>query len=159
MIKILVIAVLVIVVTSLTTTSAYAKFIHEDFEITNFGLKDGNPYIDVVGQAGQSFPEDCDDSCYYAYLFETDKGMYAILAGSNLEDPPKASYGVEHFKATSIKEGEEYDIDDVSANHRFSEHTAEFIPRDLEINQVSKVYTMYLDAGDPTTIGKIWSSK
>ena len=159
MLKLLTIAILIISTISVATTTSFAKFIREDFEITNFGLKDGNPYIQVQGQAGKSFPEECDDECYYAYLFETDKGMYAILVGSNLEDPPKAAYGVEDFKAKSIKEGEEYDIFDVSADHKFSGNTAEFLPKDLKINNVKHVYTMYLDNGDPTTIGKIWSSK
>lgn len=164
MLKLLAVAVLAISVISVTATTSFAKFIREDFEITDFGLKDGNPYIQVQGQAGQSFSEDCEDECFYAYIFETDKGKYAILVQSNQDDPPKPSYGVADFKAASIKEDEKYDfslLSEHSAGYKFSGHTAEFVPKDLVINNVSHVYTMYLDAGcDPTCMqGKVWSSK
>jgi hypothetical protein len=164
MLKFLTIAIIVISVIGVTATTSFAKFIREDFEITGLGLKDGNPYIQVQGQAGQSFPVECQDECFYAYIFETDKGKYAILVQSNLNDPPKASYGVAEIKAATIKENEKYDfslLSEQSADYKFSGHTAEFVSKNLDINNVSHVYTMYLDAGcDPTCMqGKIWSSK
>lgn len=159
MLKIIAISLLVLMLTSISTSTSYAKFIKEDFEITDFGLKEGNPYLNVVGKAGQSFPVECEDECYYAYIFDTNKGKYAILIQSNLENNPKPAYGVSKFEAKSIKQGEEFNLPTTSAKHKFSQHTAELVAKGLGITKVSHVYALYLDAGDPTTIGKIWSSK
>ena len=60
-------------------TLAYAVTLHEkDYIITNFGIKNGNPFITVQGTAGGSYDPSLGDEGYQAYVFDNDKGTSEI---------------------------------------------------------------------------------
>lgn len=51
----------------------------DDFMIKDFGVgNDGNPFLTVVGNPGRSTPQN--ENTGYAYIFETDKGTYAVTS-------------------------------------------------------------------------------
>lgn len=142
---------------------AFALFFKEDFQITNFGLKNNNPFIQVQGQAGRSFATDCGDECYYSYVFVTDQGT---LADSIAGDDNKPYYGVDHFVNTSFKVGDCVEHKIATGTYKFSGNTALYIPKNLKFNSISKVYALHITADDPDSkcksgehIYKIFSSK
>jgi hypothetical protein len=56
-----------------------SKFDKDDFMIKDFGFgDDGNPFLIVVGNPGGSTPQN--ENTGYAYVFETDKGTYAVTS-------------------------------------------------------------------------------
>jgi hypothetical protein len=46
--------------------NAFAVFHREDFMITDFGLINGVPFMELQGQPGRSFSVDGGDESYYA---------------------------------------------------------------------------------------------
>lgn len=50
----------------------------KDYIITNFGIKNGNPYITVEGFAGGSYDPSMGDEGYQAYVFDTYKGIFQV---------------------------------------------------------------------------------
>ncbi len=56
-----------------------SKFNEGDFIIKDYGIgNDGNPYLTVEGTAGGTIPQK--DNLGYAYVFETDDGIYAVTS-------------------------------------------------------------------------------
>jgi hypothetical protein len=149
---------------NLITSDALAIFHKEDFQITNFGLKDGNPYIQVQGQAGRSFSTDCGDECYYSYVFVTDQGTLASSVAN--DDDTKPYYSVDHFGNKSFKIGDCIIHKTATGNYKFSGNTAEYIPKNLIFNTVLNVYAIEITLDDPDDrcstgehVYKIFSSK
>ncbi|CAN5526383.1 hypothetical protein BH18THE1_BH18THE1_14780 [soil metagenome] len=57
---------------------AVAQVNEADFKITDFGIKDGIPWLSVEGKAGGSKPDNA--SQIYAYAFVTDKGIFGVVS-------------------------------------------------------------------------------
>lgn len=65
-----------------------------DFDIKKFGINsDGNPYIDVYGQAGGTTVNDGDT--IYAYVVVTDAGIFAVTSHGGIEDSTEVVDDVE----------------------------------------------------------------
>lgn len=73
-------------------TVAYAVTLHEkDYIMTNFGIKNGNPFITVQGTAGGSYDPSSGDEGYQAYVFDTDKGIFEITVAEGSSNKPHYS--------------------------------------------------------------------
>jgi hypothetical protein len=68
----------ILIVGSSSALATLVQFNERDFEIRNFGFKDGAPWLTVTGNAGGSKPDNA--SQIYAYAFVTDKGIYAVVS-------------------------------------------------------------------------------
>ncbi|HXW12760.1 MAG TPA: hypothetical protein VD694_08375 [Nitrososphaeraceae archaeon] len=53
-------------------------FNEADFQIKDFGIINGNPWLIVEGKAGGSTPQNT--STIYAYTFVTDNGTFAVMS-------------------------------------------------------------------------------
>ena len=83
-------------------TLAYAVTLHEkDYIITNFGIKNGNPFITVEGTAGGSYDASLGDEGYQAYVFDTDKGTFEITVAEGSSNKPH--YSTDQILAKVIK--------------------------------------------------------
>lgn len=163
MLVLIIIALGVLVASPFLTYDALAIFNKVDFQITNFGLKDGNPYIQVQGKAGGSYSTSCGDECYYAYVYVTDKGTFASTVAN---DDGKPYYGTDHFENRTFKIGDCIVEKTSSGKPQFSGNTAEYIPKNLKFNTVSKAYTIEVSLDDPDDscksgehVDKVFSSK
>jgi hypothetical protein len=75
---------------------AYGVFHLDDYLITDMGLKNGNPFMTVQGEAGRSVSIHMGDKSFYSYTFVTDKGIFAAsVALSENENSPY--YSVDGF--------------------------------------------------------------
>jgi hypothetical protein len=84
--------------------NTFAVFFNEDFQIVNFGLKNGNPFIDVHGKTGHSFSTGGENETYYAYIFVTVEGKFSsIVALDDSGAKTKPSYGVNQVEVTSFR--------------------------------------------------------
>ena len=53
----------------------------KDFKILNFGITtNGNPFLNVKGQAGRTVPADNDGGVEFAYEFFTNKGIFVAAS-------------------------------------------------------------------------------
>ncbi|VFJ12546.1 hypothetical protein [Candidatus Nitrosocosmicus franklandus] len=144
---------------------AYGVFHREDFIITDMGLKNGNPFMTVQGEAGRSFSVDMGDESFYSYTFVTDKGIFAASVALG-EDENSPYYSVDGFEVDTFEVGACLEDRTASGEPRFTGNTAEYMPEDLVIENVSKVYTIQVTLDDPDDdcqsgqhIYKIFSSK
>ncbi|MBA3749721.1 MAG: hypothetical protein H0X03_02260 [Nitrosopumilus sp.] len=163
--KLLLILLGVMFFSSLLNSNVYAVFYPEDFQITNFGLKNGHPFVEVQGQAGLSFSVGGGDETYYAYTFVTDKGIFSSTVSLGSSDT-KPYYSTAHIEVSAFKEGTCINEKISSGSPLFSGKLAEYIPKTVVFNEVSKAYTYKVTADDPDNecpsgqhIEKIFSSK
>ncbi len=144
---------------------AYGVFHREDFIITDKGLKNGNPFMTVQGEAGRSFSVGGGDEMFYAYTFVTDKGVFASTVALG-EDDNTPYYGVDRFEVNKFEIGACLGEGTATGEPKFSGKTAEYIPKELVFGNVSKAYTLQVTSDDPDDdcetgqhIYKIFSSK
>ena len=76
--------------------NAFAVFHREDFLITNTGVSNGVPFMELQGQPGRSFSVSGGDESYYAYTFVTNNGIFAASVALD-EDGNKPYYSADHF--------------------------------------------------------------
>jgi hypothetical protein len=145
---------------SINFTFAYAttNYNKEDITITNFGLNNnGNPFLEVQGQVGKFNPDGDED--FYAYVFYTDKGTFAVTVAEG-EDEDKPFYSSAQWN--NIKPiGDRGDCilrDKGSGHYKFSGHTVEFENPNISFSQVGKVEIVHIvldDPDDQCTTGEI----
>jgi hypothetical protein len=153
-----------IVFISLFSSNAFAVFNAADFQITNFGLKNGHPFIEVQGQAGRSFSVSGGDESYYAYTFVTDKGTFSSTVTADTNTKPY--YGTNHIEVGAFKPGACITEKISSGSPLFSGKFAEYVPKALTFAKVSHAYTYQVSMDDPDDkcpsgqhIVKVFSSK
>ena len=127
---------------------AYGVFHREDFIITDMGLKNGNPFMTVMGEAGRSVSVDMGDESYYAYTFVTDKGVVASTVALG-EDESKPYYSADGFEVETFEIGACLEDSDLTGKPKFGGKTVEFIPQGFTIQNVSKVYALQVTSDDP----------
>lgn len=127
---------------------AYGIFHREDFVITDYGVKNGNPFMTVQGEAGRSVSVDMGDESYYAYTFVTDKGVFASTVALGV-DESKPYYSADSFQVEKFEIGACLEDGDLTGTPKFSGKTVEFIPQDFTIMNLSKVYTLQVTSDDP----------
>jgi hypothetical protein len=144
---------------------AYSMFHREDFIITDMGLKNGNPFMTVQGEAGRSVSVDMGDESFYSYTFVTDKGIFASSVALG-EDENSPYYSVDGFEVDKFEIGACLEDRTATGEPKFSGKTVEFIPRGLVFENVSKAYAIQVISDDPDDdcesgnhIYKIFSSK
>jgi hypothetical protein len=131
------------IISILTIAHAYNK---EDIRITNFGLNEkGNPFIELQGQVGKFVPDGDED--FYAYVFYTDKGIFAVtVAEGEHEDKPFYSSA----QWNNIKHiGDRGDCilsDKGSKHYKFS---GEFENPNISFSQVDNVEVVHVVSDDP----------
>src|SRR6266540_258966 len=92
----------ILLLVAFTISNAYAiKLNEKDYIITDFGIVSGNPFITVEGTAGGSYDPSMGDEGYYAYVFNTDKGIFQITVAEG--DANKPYYGVDRIVNKEIK--------------------------------------------------------
>ena len=67
-----------ILIAGANSALAQSSLNEADFKIKDFGIKDGKPWLSVEGKAGASKPENA--SQIFAYVFVTDKGIFAVTS-------------------------------------------------------------------------------
>ena len=144
---------------------AYGVFHREDFIITDMGLRNGNPFMTVQGEAGRSVSVDMGDESFYSYTFVTDKGVFAASVALG-EDENSPYYSVDGFLVDKFEIGACLEDRTATGEPRFNGKTVEYIPQDLVIENVSKAYAIQVISDDPDDdcesgqhIYKIFSSK
>jgi hypothetical protein len=60
----------------------------KDHIVTNFGMKNTNPFITVQCAAGGSYDPSLVDEGYQAYVFDTDKGTLEISVAEGTSNEP-----------------------------------------------------------------------
>ena len=85
--------------------NAFAVFHREDFLITNIGVSNGVPFMELQGQPGRSFSVSGGDESYYAYTFVTNNGIFAASVALD-EDGNKPYYSADHFDIKKFQIGE-----------------------------------------------------
>lgn len=163
--QLIIIIIVIILFSALSIPNAYAVFNREDFLITNIGLKNGVPFMELQGQPGRSFSVDGGDENYYAYTFVTDKGIFAATVALD-EDGDKPYYGVDRFDIKKFQIGECVNHMTATGESKFSGKLTEYIPKEVVFTNVSKAYALQIIADDPDDncetgehIYKIFSSK
>ena len=145
--------------------NAFAVFHREDFLITNIGVSNGVPFMELQGQPGRSFSVSGGDESYYAYTFVTNNGIFAASVALD-EDGNKPYYSADHFDIKKFQIGECVNHKDATGDPKFSGKKAEYVPKQTVITNVSKAYTLQIIADDPDDdcetgehIYKIFSTK
>ena len=145
--------------------NASAVFHREDFLITDIGLNNGVPFMELQGQPGRSFSVGGGDESYYAYTFVTNNGIFAASVALD-EEGNKPYYSVDHFDIKKFQIGECVNHKTATGEPKFSGKMAEYVPKETIITNVSKAYTLQIIADDPDEdcetgehIYKIFSSK
>src|SRR5215510_2078120 len=77
------------------------KLNKNDYIITGYGINNSKPYITVQGTAGGSYDPSLGDEGYYAYVFNTDKGIFQITVAEGSSNKPY--YGVDRIANKEIK--------------------------------------------------------
>ncbi len=162
----LVIIVLVLGLLSIICVpNAFAVFHREDFIITDIGVNNGVPFMDLQGQPGRSFSVSGGDESYYAYTFVTNNGTFAASVALD-EGGNKPYYSADHFDIKKFQIGECVNHKTSTGEPKFSGKKAEYVPKEAIITNVSKAYTLQIIADDPDDdcetgehIFKIFSSK
>jgi hypothetical protein len=72
-----------ILMTALTMTAPSLYAATQDFKIETFGIVDGNPSMTVKGTAGGEIPPEGE---IFAYVFFTNKGIFAVTSHPGIED-------------------------------------------------------------------------
>jgi ABC-type branched-subunit amino acid transport system substrate-binding protein len=72
------IAISAILIAGANSALAQNSLNEADFKIKDFGIKDGKPWLSVEGKAGASKPQNA--SQIFAYVFVTDKGIFAVTS-------------------------------------------------------------------------------
>jgi hypothetical protein len=130
-------------------TLAYAITLHEkDYIITNFGMKNGNPFITVQGTAGGSYDPSVGDEGYQAYVFDTDKGIFEITVTESSSNKPH--YSTDQILAKVIKLNE--CLIKAKGTHGkplFENNTVRYVDPNLNFTKVNKVYTIQVILDDP----------
>jgi hypothetical protein len=72
-----------LLVTTLMMTAPSLYAATQDFKIETFGIVDGNPSMTVKGTAGGTTPPDGE---IFAYVFFTNKGIFAVTSHPGIED-------------------------------------------------------------------------
>jgi hypothetical protein len=130
-------------------TLAYAITLHEkDYIITNFGMKNGNPFITVQGTAGGSYDPSVGDEGYQAYVFDTDKGIFEITVTESSSNKPH--YSTDQIFAKVIKLNE--CLIKAKGTHGkplFENNTVRYVDPNLNFTKVNKVYTIQVILDDP----------
>ena len=67
-----------ILIAGANSALAQSSLNEADFKIKDFGIKDGKPWLSVEGKAGASKPQNA--SQIFAYVFVTDKGIFAVTS-------------------------------------------------------------------------------
>lgn len=137
------------IVSILTIAHASSNYNKEDIRITNFGLNEkGNPFIELQGQVGKFVPDGDED--FYAYVFYTDKGIFAVTVAEG-EDEDKPFYSSAQWN--NIKHiGDRGDCilsDKGSGHYKFSGHIVEFENPNISFSQVDKVEIVHVVSDDP----------
>jgi hypothetical protein len=130
-------------------TLAYAVTLHEeDYIITNFGIKNGNPFITVQGTAGGSYDPSLGDEGYQAYVFDTDKGTFEITVAESSSNKPH--YSTDQILAKAIKLNECLIKNrETHGKPLFENNTVWYVDPNLNITRVNKVYTAQVILDDP----------
>ena len=130
-------------------TVAYAITLHEkDYIVTNFGVRNGNPFISVQGMAGGSYDPSVGDEGYQAYIFDTDKGIFEITVAEGSSNKPH--YSTDQILSKGIK------LDECLIKNRetqgkplFENNTVSYVDPSLNVTKVNKVYTVQVISDDP----------
>ncbi|HEU4443374.1 MAG TPA: hypothetical protein VFR94_01740 [Nitrososphaeraceae archaeon] len=133
----------------MTIAHASSNYNKEDIRITNFGLNEkGNPFIELQGQVGKFIPDGDED--FYAYVFYTDKGIFAVMVAEG-EDEDKPFYSSAQWN--NIKHiGDRGDCilsDKGRGHYKFSGHIVEFENPNISFSQVDKVEIVHVVSDDP----------
>jgi len=72
------IAISAILIAGANSALAQSSLNEADFKIKDYGIKDGKPWLSVEGKAGASTPQNA--SQIFAYVFVTDKGIFAVTS-------------------------------------------------------------------------------
>jgi hypothetical protein len=130
-------------------TSTYAIILHEkDYIVTNFGMKNGNPFITVQGTAGGSYDPSVGDEGYQAYIFDTDKGIFEITVAESSSNKPH--YSTDQILAKVIKLNECLIKNrETHGKPLFENNTVSYVDPSLNVTKVNKVYTVQVISDDP----------
>ena len=123
-------------------TLAYAVTLHEkDYIVTNFGIKNGNPFITVQGTAGGSYDPSLGDEGYQAYVFDTDKGTFEITVAEGSSNKPH--YSTDQILAKVIKLSEcLIKTKGTLGTPLFQNNTVMSVDPNLNFIKVNKVYAI-----------------
>ena len=130
-------------------TLAYGVTLQEkDYIITNFGIKNGNPFITVQGTAGGSYDPSLGDEGYQAYVFDTDKGTFEITVAEGSSNKPH--YSTDQILAKVIKLNECLIKNrETHGKPLFENNTVSYVDPNLNVTKVNKVYTAQVISDDP----------
>ena len=92
-------------------------------------------------QAGRSVSVDMGDESFYSYTFVTDKGIFDASVARE-EDGKSPYYSVDGFEADRFETGACLEDGIATGEPRFSGNNVEYISKDLDIENVSKPYTI-----------------
>ena len=121
-------------------TLAYAVTLHEeDYIITNFGIKNGNPFITVQGTAGGSYDPSLGDEGHQAYVFDADKGTLEISVAEGSSNEPH--FSTDQILANVIKLNEcLIKTKGTLGTPLFQNNTVMYVDPNLNFIKVNKVY-------------------
>jgi hypothetical protein len=129
-------------------SSSYGMKLNEsDFIITGFGINNSNPYITVEGTAGGSYDPSLGDEGYYAYVFNTDKGIFQITVSEGSLNKPY--YGVDRIANKEIKLHECLNTQSTTGKPAFENKMVTYIGHNMKITKVNKALTILVTSDDP----------
>jgi hypothetical protein len=130
-------------------TGVYAITFNEpDYIVTKSGMRNGNPFITVEGNAGASYDPSVGDEGYQAYIFDTDKGIFEITVAESSSDKPH--YSTNQILAKEVKLDEcLLKNREVQGKPAFENNTVMYVDPGLNITKLNKVYTVQVISDDP----------
>ena len=96
------IAISAILIAGANSALAQSSLNEADFKIKDFGIKDGKPWLSVEGKAGASKPQNA--SQIFAYVFVTDKGIFAVTSHGTEDSSEVANDTEWHTHGVTLNE-------------------------------------------------------
>lgn len=119
----------------------------KDYIITNFGIKNGNPYITVEGAAGGSYDPSMGDEGYQAYVFDTDKGIFQVTVAEGSSSKPY--YSTDQILVKDMKLNECLLTKETQGKPLFDNNMVEFVDHKLDITKVNRAFAIQVTSDDP----------
>jgi hypothetical protein len=149
-VSVLILASIIIIPYSNTSAQSFSiKY----FKITNFGIKNHNPFVVVQGKAGGTRCDESGDN-EFGYVFDTDKGLFGAFSAF-----PNQPYISSHFTQKNVNGQTCLDKSQTTGHVAISRHKLTIIG--INIKNVKKVWTelSFTDTSNGNCINRIYSSK
>jgi hypothetical protein len=118
-----------------------------DYIVTGFGINNSIPYLTVQGIAGGTYDPSLGDEGYYAYVFNTDKGIFQITVSEGSSNKPY--YGAERIVNKEIKLHGCLITESATGKPSFENNIVKYLDHSMKFTKVNTALTILVTSDDP----------